>query len=151
MAVVLADLLKAQHVTLVLPATSRAEALRAVVTTMRIAEREKFLAEVLAREEMQTTLMEKGVAFPHARTDLVKEITLGIGRSADGVPFGAEGESAHLLFVIGVPKRMINDYLVCVGALARLTRAEETRAKLMQTNSAEEFVEILRAGSLLLE
>ncbi len=151
MAVVLADLLAAKHVTLDLAAVSRDEALRAIVATMEVAEPEKFLGEVFAREEVHTTLMGNGIAFPHARTDLVTEIVLGIGRSAGGVPFGPEGELAHLIFVIGVPKKRVNDYLVCVGALARLTKAETTRDELMQSRSAEEFVEILRAGSLLLE
>jgi len=116
-----------------------------------VAEPEKFLAEVLAREEVHTTLMERGVAFPHTRTDLVPEITLGIGRSVAGVPFGESSERAHLIFVIGAPKRMVNRYLGCVGALARLTKAEATRAALMKAESAAEFVEILRAGSLLLD
>jgi len=151
MAVALAALLKPERVTLELPADSRAEALRAIVATMALAEPEKFLAEVLAREEVHTTLMERGVAFPHARTDLVPEITLGIGRSVAGVPFGESGERAHLIFVIGAPKRMVNKYLGCVGALARLTKAEATQAALMEAESAAEFVEILRAGSLLLE
>jgi mannitol/fructose-specific phosphotransferase system IIA component (Ntr-type) len=151
MAVVLADLLDAKHVTLELAAGSRDEALRAIVSTMEVAQPEKFLSEVLAREEVHTTFMGKGIAFPHARTDLVSEIVLGIGRSAAGVPFGPAGELAQLVFVIGVPKKRVTEYLVCVGALARLTKAEGTRAELMAAESAEEFVEILRAGSLLLE
>jgi mannitol/fructose-specific phosphotransferase system IIA component (Ntr-type) len=151
MAVVLADLLDPKHVTLELPVGSGDEALRAIVSTMEVAEPEKFLAEVLAREEVHTTFMGNGVAFPHARTDLVSEIVLGIGRSAGGVPFGDIGEVAQLIFVIGVPKKRVTDYLVCVGALARLTKAEATREQLIATASPEEFVEILRAGSLQLE
>ena len=151
MAVVLADILDAKHVTLELAAGSRDGALRGIVATMEIAEPEKFLAEVVAREEVHTTFMGNGVAFPHARTDGVTEIVLGIGRSVAGVPFGADDELAHLIFVIGVPKKRVNDYLVCVGALARLTKAEMTRAELMATDSVDEFVERLRAGSLLLE
>jgi hypothetical protein len=46
---------------------------------------------------------------------------------------------------------MVNSYLVCVGALARLTKTDDTRAELMNATTAPEFVEILRAGSLLLE
>jgi len=151
MAVVFAALLKPERVTLELAAESRAEALRAIVATMGVAEPEKFVAEVLAREEVHTTLMEQGVAFPHARTDLVPEITLGIGRSVAGVPFGENDEPAHLIFVIGAPKRMVNKYLGFVGALARLTKGETTRTALLEAKSAAEFVEILRAGSLLLE
>ena len=155
MAVVLADLLEETHVTLKLQARTRAEALREIIGTMTtgdvLREAEKFLAEVLAREEVHTTFMANGVAFPHARTELVEEIVLGIGCSAMGVAFGEKGERAHLIFVIAVPQRMVTDYLVCVGALARLTKGAEERAALMKAASAAELVEILRAGSLLLE
>jgi mannitol/fructose-specific phosphotransferase system IIA component (Ntr-type) len=101
---------------------------------MEIGEPEKFLAEVIAREEVHTTFMGNGVALPHARTDLVTTLSLGIGRSVEGVPFGEKGELAHLIFVIGVPKKMINNYLVCVGALARLTKVEETRRRCCRRN-----------------
>ena len=37
----------------------------------------------------------------------------------------------HLIFVIAVPQQMVNDYLICVGALARLLNHEETRQALL--------------------
>jgi len=155
MAVMLADLLDERHVSLHLRARTREDALREIIATMegdtRVREPEKFFAEVLAREMMQTTFMGNGVAFPHVRTDLVMEILLGIGRSPGGVPFGRNGEAAHLIFVIGVPRRMITDYLVCIGALARLTKEAKTRATLMAATTPADVVELLRAGSLLLE
>lgn len=155
MAVVLADLLEESHVTLELKARTQATALREIIASMTadgaLRDPEKFLAEVRAREEVHSTFMDNGVAFPHARTELVEQIVLGIGRSKRGVPFGENGERAHLIFVIGVPKRMVTDYLVCVGALARLTRDDKSRAPLMSAASAAELVEMLRAGSLLLE
>ena len=155
MAVVLADLLDERHVVLELRARTAEDALREIIGTMeasgKLAEPETLLAEVIAREKANSTLMARGVAFPHARTNLVTDMILGIGRSADGVPFGANGELAHLLFVVAVPQRMVTDYLVCVGALARLVRDQETRAALDAAATAAEFVELLRAGSLLLE
>ncbi len=155
MAVVLADLLEEKHLTLELQARTRAEALREIVASMTpggaLREPEKFLAEVMAREETHTTFMGHGLAFPHARTELAEEIVLGLGRSAAGVPFGENGELAHLIFVIGVPQRMVSDYLVCVGALARLTKDEPMRRALLEADSAGEMVELLRAGSLRLE
>lgn len=155
MAVVLADLLKEEHVTLALRARTRDEALREIVATITnaadVAEPDKLLAEVTAREQAHSTYMGRGVAFPHARTTLVTKIVLGIGRSADGVPFGPNGELAHLLFVLAVPQRMAMDYLICVGALARLVKDEKTRAGLDVATTADELVELLRVGSLLLE
>jgi mannitol/fructose-specific phosphotransferase system IIA component (Ntr-type) len=155
MAVVLAGLLDEQHVVLDLQGRSGEAALREIITTMKqlaeLQDPEKFLREVCAREEKHSTYLGHGVALPHARTDLVSEIVLGIGRSHAGIPFGEGGEPAHLIFLIGVPQRLVNDYLVCVGALARLTKEENTRSALMKAATAAELLEILREGSLLLE
>ena len=155
MAVVLADVLDERAVTLELQARTCEEALREIIATMRcdgkVGEPEKLFDEVLARERVHSTFMGRGVAFPHARTDLVNEICLGIGRSRDGVPFGAKGEPAHLIFVIAVPRRMITDYLTCVGTLARLSSDEKIRAAVDEAHTPNELVELLRRGSLLLE
>ncbi|MFN2509497.1 MAG: PTS sugar transporter subunit IIA [Chthoniobacterales bacterium] len=155
MAVVLADVLEEERVTLDLRARNRNQALREIVLTMRgeekVREPEKFLAEVIAREEAHTTYMGNGIAFPHARTNWVTQIILGIGRSRDGVPFDGAREPAQLIFFIGVPQLMVSDYLVCVGALARLTRERPTRAALMSAAAEKEIVEILRESSLRLE
>ena len=133
-----------------LAARTRDETLREIVATIDLAQPEAFLREVIAREEVQTTLVSHCIAFPHARTNLLERIVLGIGRSVEGVSFGP-GQRAHLIFVIGIPQRMVSDYLVCVGALARVTRDEEIRQALMRAETAGEFVELLRTGSLVLE
>jgi mannitol/fructose-specific phosphotransferase system IIA component (Ntr-type) len=155
MAVVLSDLLDERHVTLELKARTRPEALREIVSTMttgdQIRDPKKFIAEVAEREKLHPSFMGNGVALPHLRTDLVEEIVLGIGRSREGIPFGEKAEPAHLIFLVGVPKRMVTDYLVCVGALARLTKGQADRARLMQSETAAELIELLRTGSLLLE
>ena len=125
MAVVLADLLDEKQIALELQSQTRDEAIHEIVGLMQasgsIHDAEKFLAAVIERENSSSTVVEHRVAFPHARTDLVKQIVLGIGRSNEGVPFDESKEVVHLIFVIGVPRQMIQDYLVCVGALARLT------------------------------
>ncbi len=155
MATVLSDVLTEEHITLALHAGTRDEALREIIATMRgenkLADPEKFFSEVRAREEAHSTYMGNGVALPHARTDLVQQIIFAVGRSEEGVVFGAEGERAHLLFVIAVPRRMVNDYLVCVGALARVVNDEKTRVALRNCATASEFIELIRAASLLLE
>lgn len=155
MAIVLADVLTEDQVTLDLRASTRDEALREIVATMtsanKIRDTEKFLGEVRAREEVHTTYMANGVALPHARSDLVERIVLGIGRSRGGIPFGEEGELAQLIFLIGVPQKMANDYLVCVGALARLTNDTKMRDALLNAETPAKFIDLLREGSLALE
>jgi mannitol/fructose-specific phosphotransferase system IIA component (Ntr-type) len=74
---------------------------------------------------------------------LVDEIVIGVGRSHAGIPFGENQQRAHLVFVIGVPERLLSDYLVCVGALARLVKDETIRSRLLNAETPLEFIEAL--------
>ena len=87
--------------------------------------------------------MENDVVFPHARTDLVDQIVLGIGRSRAGIPFGQNATRARLIFVIGVPQQLVNDYLICVGTLARLVKDDATRSSLLNAETSREFLDAL--------
>ena len=100
---------------------------------------------MLAREQTHPSVVEHGVAFPHARTDLVDEIVTGVGRSRAGIPFGENQQRAHLIFVIGVPERLLSDYLICVGTLARLVKDETVRSRLLNAQTPREFIEALMA------
>jgi mannitol/fructose-specific phosphotransferase system IIA component (Ntr-type) len=146
MAIALADLLNEKDVVLQLRARKQANALREIVQLLaangKIDHPEEFLDAVLAREQANPSAVKHGVAFPHACTDLVDQIVLGIGRSRVGVPFG-EGQRARLIFVIGVPQRLINDYLICVGALARLVKDDVTRAALLHANTPRQLLDAL--------
>ena len=143
MAIALADLLDEKNVALQLRPWKQANALREIVqllaTNGKIEHPETFLDAVLAREHANPSVVEHAVAFPHARTDLVDRIVLGIGRSRVGVPFG-KGQRARLIFVIGVPQRLINDYLICVGTLARLLKDDVTRAALLHAETPRQFL-----------
>src|SRR5437660_5627274 len=155
MPIALADLLTEQQVILRLRSRKTANAIREIVDVLasdiggrKIADPEAFLEQLLAREQTHPSIVEHGVAFPHARTDLVDEIVIGIGRSRAGIPFGENQQRAHLIFVIGVPERLINDYLICVGTLARLVKDQTIRSRLLNAGTAREFIEVLTTMTL---
>ena len=150
-----ADLLHEQQVILRLRSRKPANAIREIVDVLasdisgRIIDKpEAFLEQVIAREQVHPSVVENGVAFPHARTELVNEIVIGIGRSRAGIPFGENQHRAHLIFVIGVPERLLSDYLVCVGTLARLVRDQTIRSRLLNAETPHEFIEALTAETL---
>jgi mannitol/fructose-specific phosphotransferase system IIA component (Ntr-type) len=147
MAIALADLLDERQVILRLRSRKPANAIREIVQLLaqndRIDKPEAFLEQVLAREQAHPSVVENGVAFPHARTDLVDQIVLGIGRSRAGVPFGQNGTRAHLVFVIGVPQQLVNDYLICVGTLARMVKDHAIRSRLLSAETPREFLDAL--------
>jgi mannitol/fructose-specific phosphotransferase system IIA component (Ntr-type) len=147
MSIALADLVDPNQIALNLRATTQAEAMREIVgllvTAGTIDNPEKFLSEMRARETINSTYAADGVAFPHARTKLVDQIVLGIGRSEAGIPWTGKGELAQLIFLIAVPERLISDYLVVVGAVARATKDRPLRTLLFHAESADEFIATL--------
>ena len=155
MSALLSEILEPNLVVLELREGTAAEAILEIAELLRdhghVQDYYQFADAVMEREGRSSTNTGEGVAFPHARTDLVGRIALGIGRSASGLQFGPAKELVHLIFLFGVPKRMVTDYLVCVGAVARVVKDKAKREALMAATTAEEFVEQLRAGVLLVE
>ena len=151
MAIALADILDERHIALQLKSRRQSNALREIIglleETGSMLQPAEFLAQVLARERVNSTLAENGVAFPHARTALLDQIALAVGRSRAGIPWNNKGERARLIFVVAVPQRLVNDYLVLVGTLARITRNEQQRQALLAAASPAEFIESLRGAA----
>ena len=146
MAIALAALVDPKQIVLNLRAHTQAGAMREIVDRLaagKIGDELGFLEQLRAREAVNSSYAADGVAFPHARTKLVDEIVLGIGRSAEGIPWTAKGEIVHLIFLLGVPERLISDYLVVVGAIARITKDRPLRTLLLHAESVDEFVTTL--------
>src|SRR3954449_2761632 len=155
MPALLSEILDPKLVVLELLEQTAAEAILEIVERLRdhglVQDFYKLADAIMEREGKTSTNTGEGVAFPHARTDLVNRLLLGIGRGTQGISFGYSSELVHLIFLVGVPQRMVTDYLVCVGALARVVRDKARRDALMAATSAEEFVDVLREGSLIVE
>jgi|SRR5215470_1490124 len=150
MAITLTDLLDEKQVILALRSRKVPNALSEIIELLvqsgKVDNPDAFFEKVLAREQAHPSVVENGVVFPHARTDLVDEIVVGIGRSRAGIPFGHNGVRAQLIFVIGVPERLVNDYLICVGTLARLVRDDAIRSALLHAQTPREFIDALTAA-----
>ncbi len=150
MAIALTDLFDEKQVIPRLRSRKVPNALREIIDLLaqngKIDNPEAFFEKVLAREQAHPSVVENSVAFPHARTDLVDAIVVGIGRSRAGIPFGHNGVRARLIFVIGVPERLGNDYLICVGTLVRLVRDDTIRSALLHAQTPREFIDALTAN-----
>jgi len=73
---------------------------------------------------------------------------IGVGRSRAGIPFGQNQQRAHIIFVIGVPERLLSDYLVCVGTLARMVKDDTIRSRLLNVETPRGFIEALTTDTL---
>ena len=144
MSIALADLIDPKQIALQLRARTQTDAMREIVdplvTADKIDNAGKFLEQLRARETTNSTYAADGVAFPHTRTKLVDEIVVGIGRSEAGIPWTSKGELARLIFLIAVPERLTSDYLVVVGAIARITKDRPLRTLLLHAENVDEFI-----------
>src|SRR5438034_9283178 len=104
MAIALPELLDEKAVILRLRSRKLPNALREIIQLLahngKITDTDKFFEQVIAREQAHPSVVENGVVFPHARTDLVEEIVVAIGRSRAGIPIGANQQRAQLILLI---------------------------------------------------
>lgn len=154
MAPLFSELFDPRQVALELRANTQNEVIIELAELLRangnVADLYPFADAVMERESRISTNTGQGVAFPHARTDLVERIVIAVGRSRGGVVF-ADGAPVQLVFLVGVPQRLVTDYLITVGTIARIVKPRARWEALMNAASEQEFADILRAGALLLE
>lgn len=93
----------------------------------------RFLQAVLDREDLESTVLSKGVALPHARCRSVALPSLALGISQTGIPFHAESypNPVHVVCMLAMPEALPHDYLPFLGQLAELFRAAEFSKDLM--------------------
>lgn len=143
------SLLKPELVLLNMQAKDKPAALREVAELLKgtkaVANFEALLHEIMEREHLSNTALGHDVAIPHARTDECSEIIIAIGRSIEGIDFGAkDGQPVKLIFIIGTPKAMVTNYLRLVGNLARLLRQDDIRQRLLDAPDASSLIAVIQ-------
>jgi len=103
-----------------------------------------LLKDIITRENLVTTGVGYGVAFPHAKTKATKGIVIAFGRSDAGVDFEAmDRQPVHLFFLIAAPEDAIGAHLKVMAHLSYLMKSEKNREKLMTVKSPGELLQIL--------
>jgi len=116
-----------------------------------------FVGAVVERESLASTAMEGGVAFLHTRAKDKGKIArpfMVVGRSWEGIPFGAaDGNPTYLFFLLGLKYDRL--HLPILGRLARALRNPATIAKLRSQSSPDQLRALLlkedasvRAGTM---
>ena len=100
---------------------------------------------IYARESKCATIIENGVALPHARTLATSRMVCAFGICRAGVVFDAtDDQPAHFLAMVMAPPSVTIEYTRLIGALARALDAEGRQA-LLAAKSSQEALAILTA------
>lgn len=98
----------------------------------------------LAREAIGSTGIGHGIAIPHCRTNLVKEIVCAYGSSGSGIDFDSlDGEPVHSVFLLLTPPDMKEQHLALMKSFAAQIRKEHFCEFLHQVTAAQGLIDLL--------
>lgn len=143
----IADLIKENRILLNLKSNNKDDAILEVASLLKegqeIINFNAFLQDIFEREKLSATGIGNGVAIPHARSEAVKDFVIAIGRSQQGIEFGAlDRKPVNLILLIGTPKEEIGGYLKLLARLSRLLSKEKLKQELLKANNPKQVIGI---------
>ncbi len=138
----IANFLDHRDVTVAVPAGSKKEVLSALVDLLisnhQEFDRDQLLNILIKREELRSTGIEQGVAFPHGRVPGMENLLACFGRCKQGLDFDSfDGLPTHFFFVLLIPEQAQGTHLKALARLNRLFQDESFRERVMSAEDAK--------------
>lgn len=150
----IADILLPAHVNLSLAADDKCGAVDEVIARLsgdgRVRDFERFRLAVEGRDAAAIPGSHCGICIAHGRTESVTGLVMAAGRSRAGFSCPEVSDLVHLVFVAGIPAAMKSEYLRIVGAVARICRDPDQIGRLLETDTAQDFIALLGEGEMRL-
>ena len=128
---------------------SKRDALLALVdnisTAPQIKNRQELAQEILAREELMSTAIGRGIAIPHIRLSSITDLVVSVGISQTDIPdFQAlDDEPVRLLFMIAAAYNQHAYYLQTLSFFSSRLKNQELRDALLSSATPKEAYRIL--------
>lgn len=109
----------------------------------RLSDRERYVQDVLLREEQLDTSIGGGIALPHARSAGVRVPSLAFLRLRTPIEWG-ESDGVTLIFGIAVPETNAEDeHLKVLSGVARRLLDDDLRQVLEHSDAKQEILTLL--------
>ena len=104
---------------------------------------EQILDAVLNRESLGSTGIGNGIAIPHAKTDVVKQVVMVVGISRFPVDFDTpDGQKSRIFFLVLAPSKQASAHVELLASIARTCTSQVFRRMLEQARDSEEVVRL---------
>jgi fructose-specific phosphotransferase system IIA component len=111
----------------------------------KIDDKDLLFADIMKREELSSTSLDFECAIPHAHSASVKTTVIAAALLREGVDFNApDGKKARLVFLITGPKNQAGLHLKLLSKMARILHDRNFLKTLMETDSAEDFIGLIK-------
>ncbi len=102
---------------------------------------------VFEREQVMSTGVGKMLGLPHAKTDAARDTVAAFATTAEPIDFGAiDDEPVRLLFLLVGPEANKSRHIKILGRISRLVSRDAIREALLEVESPEEVIAILKEG-----
>ncbi|MDR2008435.1 MAG: fructose-specific PTS transporter subunit EIIC [Alphaproteobacteria bacterium] len=137
-----------------LSANNKKEALSQMAEVLNskgmLSNKDSFLNDVLARENLASTFMENSVAIPHAKSKAVKHPAIVLGISSSPIKNDTTEDStstAQIFFMLAVPESADNTHIELISQLATFLINKDFCENLLKINSKEDFISLVHQHS----
>ena len=110
-----------------------------------ISDTDLFIKDLEEREDQVTTVLENGVAFPHARSTAVTRLCMTVGIAGEGGVVLNSGSDVKtpVFFCIGVPSRTPTAHMPILQTLANYVKDEKRLERLAACTTGSQVVRCL--------
>ena len=106
--------------------------------------REELFNILYEREKLGSTGIGNGVAIPHGKSDLVKNITIAIGISRRGIDFNSiDGQKAGIFSLLIAPPSSTAPHLRALARISRIFKNKTFRHVLINAKSSEDIISLI--------
>ncbi len=110
-----------------------------------ITDLKKFGKAVFEREQIMSTGIGLGIAIPHVKIKEVRDITIGIGVSKQGIPWDAlDNNPVHIIFMIAGSSEQHQLYLRILSKIILVLKKNERREEILNANNAQDILNIFK-------
>lgn len=102
--------------------------------------REEVFLKCIGRESVATTVVEKGLAFPHAKMWTKMEPTICVGYCREGIVWDSSGEVVHIVVLLICHHE---DHLSILAELASIVQVPGVQEKMEISESPEAIIQVL--------
>jgi len=132
-----------------LKSDNKEDAIKEIVDSLdksgKLLDKDKFISDILERENLGSTGIGNGIAIPHARTNAVRGFIVGFGKSNPGIDFKSlDGNKVNLVFLMGADPSELNLYLRLLAELSKLLMNSYFRQSLLSAKNTSEIIEAIR-------
>lgn len=142
------NLINSRTINLNLQSTTKNDVLHELIAQLdqagNLNDKEKFTADILAREGQSTTGIGEAIAIPHAKSSAVTTPAIVFGRSEVGIDFDSlDGEPVHLFFMIAASEGANNEHLEALSRLSTFLMDKSFQEEMYKATSIEQVIQAI--------